>query len=42
MEVLSFRSTPAFLGFENALFHVHVASDEGLTIRQAILIHFEF
>jgi hypothetical protein len=39
MEVLSFRSTPAFRSFENALFHVHVAADEGLAIEQAILVH---
>jgi hypothetical protein len=39
MEVLSFRSTPAFRPFEKALFHVHVTGDPSTEVEQGLLVH---
>ena len=38
MEVLSFKETPAFRPFENALFHVHVRGDNDTEVEQGLLV----
>ena len=39
MEVMSFRSTPAFRPFEKALFHVHVTGEASTEVEQGLLVH---
>lgn len=39
MEVVSFRHTPAFRAFANALFHVHVTGDSSTDVEQGLLVH---
>jgi hypothetical protein len=39
MEVISFRSTPAFRPFQNALFQVHVSGEASTELEQGLLVH---